>query len=365
MDFETGKSLRPLEWAVKACDTLINKFEPRQLPPAGEWHYHQGVFLLGMKMVWEKTGHDGYFQYIKDWVDCIIKEDGSFDFERTELDSIQAGMLLFDLYDKTGDGRYRLAADTLISLLPGWKKTSDGGLWHKDRYPNQMWLDGLYMAGPFAVRYGSIRGDSRWFERVTYQALLMYAHTHDEASGLLYHAWDENGLTPWSNPVTKQSPEFWGRSMGWYLAALIDILDYLPGTHPDRDRLIGILQGLAEAVAKFQDKAAGLWYQVLDKGYDPNNWLETSCSSLFVYALGKAAAKGYISGNYTDVVKKGYWGILEKVHPGDGGSIEISDICIGTGVGDYAHYLARPRSVNDLHGAGAFIFACMAMEELL
>lgn len=353
----------PLQWAENACDTLMAKFEPQNLPPVGRFHYHQGVFLLGMEKCWRQNHENKYYEYIKAWVDSLIDAEGTvLHYNSEELDDIQPGILLYNLYEKTGDERYKKALFTLVPLLKDWKKNAEGGFWHKTRYPNQMWLDGLFMAGPIAVQFGSTFGDSSYFDMMTYQAILMEKHTKDEKTGLLYHGWDQTKEVFWADPVTGKAPEFWGRAIGWYPVAILDMLDYLPADHKDRPKLIEILKDLVISLPKFQDES-GLWYQVVDKGDQPDNWLETSCSSLFVYAIAKAVRMGHLDPEYLHYAWKGYEGVINTLKMDDQGGVIIGDICIGTGIGDYAHYIARPRSENDLHGAGAFILMCVEMSQ--
>ncbi|HPT88523.1 MAG TPA: glycoside hydrolase family 88 protein [Bacillota bacterium] len=353
----------PMFWAEHACETLMAKFEPAQLPPAGRWHYHQGVFLKGMLMVWKKTGQQKYFDYVKGYVDSLVDDNGSFEFRNTELDSIQAGLLLFDLYEVTKKEKYKIAADQLISFMTGWKKTNEGGFWHKEIYPYQMWLDGLYMAGPFAVQYATVFNRPELYDLVVQQAELMLKNTKDEKTGLLHHAWDESRQAVWANPETGKSPEFWSRSIGWVVVALVEILDYLPKDHPKRGFLIHELKSLIEAVAKQQDPKTGMWFQVTDKGDQPDNWVEHSASCLFVYGMAKAIRMGYVDAKYQETANRGFEGLLKMVTIDEDGKVTIPEICIGTGVGDYAHYIARPRSTNDLHGVGAFLFACVEMSK--
>jgi unsaturated rhamnogalacturonyl hydrolase len=351
-----------LDWAEKACRALMNKFTAAELPPVGRWHYHQGVFLLGVERCWKASKQEKYYQYVKDWVDSIILTDGTIkNYNSTELDDLQAGILLFDLFDRTGDERYKKALYTLVSHLHHWKRNAAGGFWHKEAYPNQMWLDGLFMAGPLAVQFGNRFNESGFFDMIVEQALLMWKNTRDEQTGLLYHGWDESKQAVWADPVTGRAPEFWGRAIGWYPAALLDILDYLPNTHGGRILLIDILNNLLIALTKYQDDKTGLWYQVVDKGDHPDNWLETSCSSLFVYSLAKAVRMGYLDNQYLQNAWKGYQGVVDTLKFDARGDVSIGDICIGTGIGDYTHYIARPRSENDLHGAGAFIIMCVEM----
>ncbi|SDD69451.1 unsaturated rhamnogalacturonyl hydrolase [Paenibacillus sp. UNCCL117] len=360
---EVQQAWSPIQWAEKACEALMFRFEPEQLPP-DRFHYHQGVFLSGMEKCWRETGNDTYYDYLKRWVDSQILADGSIrKFNPDELDDIQPGVLLFTLYERTGDERYKKALHTLVPLLKSWPTNPSGGFWHKGRYPNQMWLDGLYMAGPIAVQFGRTFGFSEYYDMMTFQAILMEKHTKDPRTGLLYHGWDETRKAAWSDPATGLAPEFWGRAIGWYPVALLEMFEHLPEDHPDKPALTAILQDLLKSLIPFQDAATGLWYQVVDKGDRPDNWLENSCTALYVHAIAKAVRFGYLDASYLQYAWKGYQGVIDTLKLDENGHVVIGQICIGTGIGDYAHYIARPTSENDLHGAGAFILMCVEMSK--
>jgi len=351
----------PIQWALKACEALMAKFEPERLPP-DRFHYHQGVFLSGMEKCWRQTGEQKLYDYIKGWVDSQVLEDGSIrNFKSDELDDIQPGVLLFPLYERTGDERYKKALYHLVSLLKNWPTNPSGGFWHKGHYRNQMWLDGLYMAGPIAVQFAKTFGEREYVDKLIFQALLMDKHTKDPVTGLLYHGWDETKEAEWADPVTGLAPEFWGRAIGWYPVALLEMFEHLPDDHPDKAKLVTIVQDLLIALTKYQDSATGLWYQVIDKGDRPDNWLENSCTALFVHAIAKAVRFGYLDAEYMEYAWKGYRGVIDTLKFDENGNVVIGNICIGTGIGDYAHYIARPTSENDLHGAGAFILMCVEM----
>ncbi|MBB3111488.1 unsaturated rhamnogalacturonyl hydrolase [Paenibacillus phyllosphaerae] len=353
--------MSPIDWAEKACEALMTKFEPENLPPE-RFHYHQGVFLSGMMKVWEQTKDDRYYDYTKRWVDSHLLEDGRIPkFKSDELDDIQPGVLLFPLYERTGDERYKQALYNLVPLLKQWETNPSGGFWHKGHYPNQMWLDGLYMAGPIAVQFGSTFGEPEYADLLAFQALLMAQYTKDPVTGLLYHGWDETKAAAWADPDTGLAPEFWGRAIGWYPVALLEMFEHMPEDHKDKAALTAILQDLLIALVNYQDEATGLWYQVIDKGDRPDNWLENSCTSLFVHAIAKAVRLGYLDAKYMEHAWKGYQGVIDTLKFDEQGRVVIGQICIGTGIGDYAHYIARPTSENDLHGAGAFILMCAEM----
>lgn len=361
MDVRANPQLSPIEWAEKACEALMAKYEPEQLPPE-RFHYHQGVFLSGMEKTWKQTGKSRYFDYIKAWVDSHVQEDGSIEKIRTvELDDIQPGVLLFNLYEQTGDEKYKKALHKLVPLLKSWPTNPSGGFWHKDYCPNQMWLDGLYMGGPIAVQFGKRFDDPEYFDMMAYQAILMEKHTKDPHTGLLYHGWDETREAPWADPETGLAPEFWGRAIGWYPVALLEMFEHMPADHKDMPKMIRIVQDLLVSLVKFQDEKTGLWYQVVDKGDRADNWHEVSCSALYVHAIAKAVRFGHLDRKYLEHAWKGYQGVIDTLKFDENGHLVIGGICIGTGIGDYAHYIARPTSENDLHGAGAFILMCAEM----
>ncbi len=357
-----GKSA--LEWAELACQSLMHDYEPIDLPPRERWHYHQGVFLWSMLDVWQITGNQDYFDYVKKYVDGLVDEEGNFLFARGELDAIQAGLLLFPLYEQTSDKRYAIAATRLRNLLRTLNRTKQGGFWHKDHYPYQMWLDGLYMAGPFAIKYSQLFKDPDLVDLVLLQEELMRKYTKDERTGLYFHGYDESKSAPWATEKG-HAPEIWGRALGWYAMVLTLFIDLLPEDHVKQATLRQVLQELVDSLIKYRDSETGLWYQIVDKTYEEDNWLESSCSSLFIYTIAKAINKGYISPAYRTLIKQSYQGLIQhKVTCDKSGYLSVHDICIGTSIGEYSYYVNRETSVNDLHGVGAFILASVQMHLL-
>lgn len=349
----------PLDYAREACDMMMRRWNAVDLPPKQQFHYHQGVFLSGMEKTYRLCKDERYMDYIKTWVDSIISPIGDITrFNPGQLDDLQPAILLFPLLEKTGDPRYRAALDTVAHYITHHPRCQNGGLWHKAWYRYQMWLDGLYMAGPFAAQYGAMFDRPDLIQMDVEQAQLMEQVTRDEKTGLWYHAWSENRLIHWADPETGRSPEFWGRSMGWVPVALLDELDFIPETMIDaRQTLSRIAVSLLRALLPYQDAATGLWYQVTDRSDDPANWLETSCSCLYVAGLMKAVRLGLMDESVLPAAWKGYEGVIRTLDYDETG-VRIGGVCVGTGVGDYAHYLARPTSVNDLHGVGAYLIMC-------
>lgn len=356
------KEMQPIDYAQAAVDTMMRKFLAADLPPKGRFHYHQGVFLSGVYKTYRLCGREEYFQYIKDWIDAVIDADGHIlDYDPGQLDDIQPGILLFPLYEATGEEHYRKVLDELAEIVEHFPRNAVGGFFHKEGCPNQMWLDGLYMGGPIIAEYGARFGQPRFLDIVTEQALLMRERTEDKKTGLWYHAWDCSKEAPWADPKTGLSAEFWGRSIGWVPVAVLDDLDFIPENYPKRKELEKLVVDLLSAVCRYQSED-GRWYQVVNKGGQEGNWLENSCSCLYTAAICKAVRKGLLDSKYLQAARRGYEGVIRSL-TWDGANLQLGHVCIGTGVGDYAHYCARPVSVNDLHGMGAFLLMCAEMTE--
>jgi unsaturated rhamnogalacturonyl hydrolase len=235
-----------------------------------------------------------------------------------------------------------------------------------------MWLDGVYMASPFLAQFAVTFNEPALLDDVANQIILMERYARDEKTGLLYHGWEESREQRWADPVTGRSPNVWGRGMGWYAMALVDVLDFLPADHPKRADIVAILQRLAEAVTKVQDKKTGVWYQVLDQAGRADNYPEASASCMFVYALAKGTRCGYLARRYRDVADRGYTGILNEFIEVDANSlVNLNRICAVAGLGgkpyrdgSYDYYVHTEIVSNDPKGIGPFILASLEMEAM-
>lgn len=363
----TSKSKNQL-WSVRMAESIMT----RRPNGYGDWDYVTGTVLKGFEELWRKTGDKRYFQYIQKTVDSVVNSDGSInDYKLSDynIDEINEGRMLLFLYKETGKEKYKKAAALLRSQLMDQPRNSLGGFWHKQRYPYQMWLDGLYMGSPFYAEYGKLFDEPKNFDDVVKQFTLMETHARDVETGLLYHAWDEKKEQDWADPASGLSTIFWGRAMGWYAMALVDVLDYLPPEHSGRNELIAILQRLAEAVSKVQDDSTGVWWQVVDQPYREGNYLEASVSCMFVYALAKGARLGYLDAKFKAVAEKAYQGIIKVfISENEDGTIDLNQICRSAGLGygrdgSYEYYVYQEKKVsNDGKGVGPFIAASLEME---
>ena len=324
------------------------------------WTYEFGVVLKGIEGVWHNTGDGKYFRHIQQSLDYFVEDDGTirtYKLEEYNIDNILLGRNLLTLYKVTGQEKYKKAAATLREQLKTHPRTTEGGFWHKQIYPYQMWLDGLYMGEPFYAEY-----ETAAFDDIANQFIWMEQHARDAKTGLLYHGWDESKKQRWANPSTGLSPHFWGRAMGWYAMALVDTLDHFPRSHPKRGEIISIL--------KYQEPKSGLWYQILDKGTEKGNYLEASASCMFVYALAKGVREGYLPASYLKVAQKGYTGILNQFIKQDAsGQTNLDGTVSVAGLGgnpyrdgSYQYYLSEKVVTNDPKGVGAFLMASNEIE---
>jgi unsaturated rhamnogalacturonyl hydrolase len=364
-----------LEMAVKMADSEIKHFpEPWTIDfnPKPVWNYTQGLIAHAMILLWKENGNETYYNYAKLYADKMIDANGDisgYQLKDYNIDAVNSGKFLFYIYEKTNDERYLKAINHLRDQLKTQPRTSEGGFWHKQRYPNQMWLDGLYMGSPFLAQYASWARDSKIYDDVVNQFIVVNKHTYNSKIGLNYHAWDESKQQKWADPETGCSPNFWGRAMGWYAMALVDVLDYIPLDHPNRPKLIEILNQVADGIKKYQDLKTGLWYQVLDQGNRKGNYLEATGSSMFTYTLLKATRKGYISKDYKAVAIKAYNGIIKNFIQKNGdGTISLTKCCAVAGLGGspyrdgtFEYYIKEPVRADDAKGVGPIIMACLEM----
>lgn len=365
-----------LPWSQRMANTAIERWPNGRFVSNDrpwKWNYELGVLLEGMGDVWYHTGDAAYYKYIKTSVDTLISADGSiptYKPEDNELDDLALGRTLLLLYGVTQDAKYYKAATLLRAQLKTHPRTSDGGFWHKQRYPNQMWLDGLYMAEPFYAEYAVTFHEPQDFDDITKQFVLMEEHARDPKTGLLYHGWNETKQQRWANKTTGTSPNFWARGMGWYMMALVDTLPYYQQDDPGRAKLLAILERLAAGVAKYQDKNSGLWYQVMDKQGEKGNYLESSAACMFTYALAKAVRLGYLSPSYSANAQRAWQGILKQfVKTEPDGKLTLTGtvhaIGLGTGSGNdgsYAYYTTQEVVSDDPKGVGAFLMAATEIE---
>ncbi|QNI38295.1 glycoside hydrolase family 88/105 protein [Edaphobacter albus] len=338
------------------------------------WGYEEGVLLDGMAAQWHTTANGDDYRYIKAAVDKYVTEDGTiktYHADAHSLDEIEMGRSVLLVYRVSQQPKYYKAAKFIHDQLASQPRTSSGGYWHKQIYPNQMWLDGAYMAEPFRAEYAATFQQPEDFNDIAKQLLLMDQHMRDARTGLLRHGWDESKQMKWADPKTGLSPEAWGRAMGWYAMALVDVLDWFPVDHPDRPELVRALNRVAKSIVTYQDKKTSLWWQVLDKSSQKGNFTEASASCMFVYSLAKGVRMGYLPQADLSAARRG-WSAIQAAFvtaTPDGltalkGTVKVGGLG-GTPYrsGTFDYYIGEKTILNDAKGIGAFLLAGSEMAQ--
>lgn len=360
--------------SARMADTAMTRIwtdSPNRAGVPPRWVYDYGVILNGMKSLWLTTGDKQYFDFIKRGVDAFVNEDGTIKTYRVDeynLDQVRMGSAVLMMYRVTGEPRYKKAADLIRSQLKAQPRTNEGGFWHKKIYPYQMWLDGLYMAEPFYAEYSAVFGENNW-DDIANQFIWMEKHTRDDKTGLLYHAWDESRQQKWADKKTGRAPMFWGRAMGWYAMALVDVLDFFPEDNPKRAELVAILNREMTAIQKVQDKTTGVWWLILDMPGRQKNYLEASSSAMFAYAMAKGVRMGYLPASFLRPADKAWAGIEKQFVETRSDGVDLVKTIGGAGLGgnpyrsgDYDYYVNERVVTNDPKGVGAFLLAATEME---
>ena len=369
------------------------------------WDYVSGLVAKSILKAWEqykdKSWSQYYFTGIQDFADNQTMTLGE-----SNIDDLNAGKIFFELYrgaiekgQSTKAAKYKtnatLCRNTLknnhqriTSPLPG-----AGGFWHKKQYTNQMWLDGLYMGpalyaewqGNFGAELGETDNTQSWND-IALQFDTIFIKTWDSSKKLNYHAWSAEPTNAasffWANSSTGRSQEFWGRGMGWFFAALIDVLEFIPENHPAKMRLTNYANQVADGLKARQDQTSGCWYQLLQydnakKGTSCNisNYLESSASCMFTYSYLKGMRLGILDkGIYSQMAEKAYKGIIENfVVEETNGKIKLIQSCESAGLsntrkGDANYYLCGSDVIinNNTEGKvlGPFIMASLEYEKM-
>ncbi len=337
-----------------------------------KWNYIDGCMITALLSLYEMTGNERYFTFAKDFIDYFVQEDGTirtYDVTEYNLDNINTASNLFFLYDKTGDEKYRLALDHVRSQLDTMPRTKEGSFWHKDIYPNQVWLDGLYMAEPFYMRYETKFRKMEKCSDVIHQFKNVEKYMKDPKTGLYYHGYDESREMYWADPVTGCSPNFWLRSLGWFSLALTETAQACDeALYYEKRYLIGLLEKLADALIPFQDET-GMFYQVPDKKDAEGNYLETSGTALIAYAILKAVRLGFIAPRYAKMAEKAFDGICDSyLSKNEDGTLKLGGICLVAGLGGKQHrdgsleyYFSEPVVENEAKGVAPFLLAYTEM----
>ena len=337
-------------------------------PDTARWNYENGLILQAVREASKRHMGGIHDAPLREIADALVAPDGSIAGYRQDefnLDQINAGKFVFAMWKGTRDERFRIAVEKLMDQLAKHPRTPSGSFWHKKIYPDQIWLDGLYMFGPFCARYAAEFSAPALFQDICAQLFHARDAMRDRATGLYFHAMDESRRMGWANPGTGLSPHIWGRAVGWLSMALIDILDWLPENHRDRLAVIAMFKDLMKSVAAVQD-GSGLWYQILDMTGEPGNYLEESASAMFAYSLFKGMRTGILGpAAFAASAQRAMAGIEARFISRDvDGRVHVGGICKVAGLGgdpyrdgSYSYYMSEPVVSDDYKGTGPLILA--------
>jgi len=369
----------PPSWAVATAETIMARWPEYNRAYHASWTYVHGYALCAFERLYRDTDDRRYYDFIKSFIDRHIAEDGSFrvvpdgrgrrrETTFTNLDNMMPGNALVMLYELTRDERYRKAAERIRRALDDYPRNQDGGFWHARALTGQMWIDGIFMGQMFLTRYGKSIGDGAYAWDEATRQLLVYAKRGErDDTGLYLHGVYESGhgerACRWADPKTGRSSEVWSEGLGWYALMLVETLEVLPKEHPNRAAVEDVFRRLAEGLRRAQ-AANGCWFQVVDKGDQPDNWTDTSGSAMFVYALQKGIELGLLAeSSYAPVVARGYAGITSFARINERGLVDIYQACDGVGVQvDYRHYIDYKKSINAKEAVVGFLWATEIVE---
>ena len=336
------------------------------------WNYIDGCMIKAILEMYAITKNEKYFQFADAFIDAKVREDGTidgYDVKELNIDNVNAGKTLFELFDLTGKEKYRKAIDLIYSQIQLMPRTKEGSFWHKNIYPNQVWLDGLYMCQPFYMEYETRFNDKKNYDDIYNQFFLVVKNMRDERTGLYYHAFDYSREMFWCDKVTGLSSNYWLRALGWYAMAMLDTLDKAaPAVSEPYEKLKKIFVDFMDAMLRYQDES-GMWYQVVNLGDMDRNYLETSGSSIMAYALLKGVRLGFLPESYKEFGKKAFDGICKnKLSSDENGELHLDGICLVAGLGGkdrrdgtYGYYMSEPVVKDDAKGVGPFLLAYTEM----
>lgn len=368
-----------MDVVVKYIDELLEKSTP-QTPMwnieklkqgmNSTWNYIDGCMIKAVLAMYSITKDEKYLKFADDFIDFRVAEDGTingYDIEEKNIDNVNAGKTLFELYDLTGKEKYRKAIDLVYSQIEIMPRTENGSFWHKLIYPNQVWLDGLYMGQPFYMEYETRFNNKKNYADIYNQFRFVINNLRNPMNGLYYHAIDTSKEAFWCDKATGLSQCVWLRASGWYAMALLDTYEKAdindPAYAEDNKMIKDAFVDYIDSMLKYQDES-GMWYQVVNFGGMDRNYLETSGSSIFAYAILKAVRLGILPESYRAYAEKAIDGIIAKYLRVDESGMGLGGICLVAGLGGngrrhgtYDYYMSEPIVEDDAKGVGPFLLA--------
>ena len=339
-----------------------------------KWEYTPTLMARAFLELYARTGDTAYLNHVQRFAELFIGEDGTILTYKQSLynmDRIQGGNFLIMLNEIDPKPQYATAIETLRDQLREQPRTTEGGFWHKAVYPHQMWLDGLFTGTTFYARYAAWKPEPEAWSDIANQFLVVDKHTL-KANGLNHHGWDESRQMGWSDSITGCSPETWGRAEGWYVMALCDVLELMPVNQPERPALEAILRRVMDALLAVQDQETHLWYQVPDRAGEEGNYLESTCSAMYCFALAKGVRLGILPKEYKEKAIQVMDGLQAyKLRLNEDGTLSLIDCCAVAGLGGnpyrdgtYDYYVHERIREDDPKGVAPLILAALELSRL-
>lgn len=341
------------------------------------WNYIDGCMILALLETYNTTGEQKYLDFADAFIDHRVKEDGSIDgysVDEYNIDNVNAGKTLFQLYDITGKEKYRKAIDLIYSQVITQPRTADGNFWHKKIYPGQVWLDGLYMGQPFYMEYETKFNGKKNYADIFNQFANVVKFLRDEETGLYYHGYDSTKEIFWCDKETGRSQNFWLRALGWYSMGLLDTLSKTEptGYEKEYEQLKATFLDLIDSLLKFQHES-GMWYQCPALGDREPNYLETSGSSILAFCILRGVRLGFLPESYREYGIKAFNGVCDKYLKTEDGELHLGGICLVAGLGpannlrrdgSFEYYMSEPIVNDDAKGVGPFLLAYTEMRRM-
>ena len=341
------------------------------------WNYIDGCMMTSLYSIYKQTGKKSYLEFIDEFVDYYVSEDGSirgYELDTYNVDNINEGRVLFDLYRETKKKKYKKAIELLYSQLKTQPRTAIGNFWHKKIYPEQVWLDGLYMAQVFYTRYETEFNGGKNYADIVKQFRNVYDNMYDKTKRLYYHGWDYSKTAFWADKKTGLSKSFWLRSVGWYTVGLVDAISYFSDEAKEhKAQLIRIFKDTIEGLERYIDPDKKMFWQVVDQGGRQGNYLETSGSAMIAYAMMKGARLGFVDKKFAAVGEQVFNGICKEYLTEKDGKLNLGGICLMAGLGpesnrkrdgSFEYYISEPVVENDAKGTGPFVMAYTEIKQL-
>lgn len=353
-------------WNVEKCSQKLKS----------SWNYIDGCMIKALMDFSRISGCKEFYDYAEAFIDYRVNEDGTingYSIDKYNLDDINSGKTLFELYRLTGKEKYSLAVQHVYTQIKGQPRTVEGNFWHKLIYPEQVWLDGFYMVHPFYMQYDTAFNGRKNYDDIFIQFRNARDNMRDSATGLYYHGYDSSREIFWCDKETGLSKNFWLRSMGWFSMALVDTLEQCDPTdcEADCDMLMAMFRDLTDSLLKYKTKN-NFWCQIVDKPDAPGNYEETSGTAIMAYALLKGARLGYLPKEYANIGREVFESICNR-YIDEAGNMKLGGICLVAGLGpannprrdgSLEYYFSEPVVENDAKGVAPFLLAYTEMLQL-